>query len=64
MTELEKDISADLEDDTSGGDDDPAENDLEDGPSLGSCDPAAAIKPGGPPVAGAIWSRTMPRAGL
>jgi hypothetical protein len=40
MTELEEDILADLEDDNSGGDDDPAENDLEDEPSLGSCDPS------------------------
>ncbi|MGK7056893.1 hypothetical protein AB4853_10465 [Bradyrhizobium sp. 1050_B9_N1_2] len=38
MTELEDDISADLEDDNPAEDDDPAENDLEDEPSLGSLD--------------------------
>lgn len=35
-TELEEDISADLEDGDPAEDDDPAENDLEDEPSLGS----------------------------
>ena len=38
MTELEDDISADLEDDNPAEDDDPAENDLDDEPSLGSLD--------------------------
>lgn len=38
MTELEDDISADLEDDDPGENDDPAENDLDDEPSLGSLD--------------------------
>lgn len=38
LTELEDDISADLEDDDPGEDDDPAENDLDDEPSLGSLD--------------------------
>lgn len=36
MTELEDDISADLEDEDPAEDDDPAENDLDDEPSLGS----------------------------
>ncbi|MGY3366228.1 hypothetical protein ACVWZL_003353 [Bradyrhizobium sp. GM2.4] len=37
-TELEDDISADLEDEDPAEDDDPAENDLNDEPSLGSLD--------------------------
>ncbi|MCK1693842.1 hypothetical protein [Bradyrhizobium sp. 144] len=38
MTELEEDISADLEDDDPAENDDPTENDLDDEPSLGSLD--------------------------
>jgi hypothetical protein len=63
MTELEDDISADLEDDNPGEDDDPAENDLDDEPSLGASTTTTA-RSAGPRVAGAIWSMTTPKAAL